>query len=76
MTEQINVADIVQTTPARYPHIVRAYADRLAAGEVLKPVLVSRNSRGVLAIVEGHHRLAAHRLAGRTTIAAFVMSVH
>jgi ParB-like chromosome segregation protein Spo0J len=76
MTEQINVADIVQSTPARYPHIVRAYADRLAAGEVLKPVLVSRNSRGLLVIVEGNHRLEAHRIAGCVTIAAFAMSVN
>jgi hypothetical protein len=74
MTVIFLLTDIV-AAPAKYPHIVKMYADRLAAGVVLSPVLVSRNSRGLLTLVEGHHRFAAHRLAGRVSIEAFVMSV-
>jgi ParB-like chromosome segregation protein Spo0J len=72
----VNVADIKQSTPARYPHIVRQYADRLAAGEVLPAILVSRNSAGLVRLVDGHHRLEAHRIAKRLVIDVFVMSVH
>ena len=68
------LSDIV-AAPAKYPHIVAQYVQRLNAGETLTPILVSRDSRGNLTLVEGHHRFAAHRLAGRVSIEAFVMSV-
>ncbi len=72
----LNVSDITTVHSPRYQHIVAQYVQRLNAGEALPPILVSRDSRGRLAIVEGNHRLAAHRLAGRTTIEAYIYSVN
>jgi len=76
MVEQFKLDAITTEQPARYPHIVTEYVDRLLAREILKPILVKRNSRGVVTLVDGHHRLEAHRLAGREKIEAFVMSVN
>jgi len=76
MTEQIKIADITTEHPARYAHIVEHYRLRLAAGEILKPILVKRSSHGLVSLVDGHHRFEAHRLAGRDQIDACVWSVN
>lgn len=46
-------------------------ADALAAGEELPPVIVWSANAGPLEVLGGHHRLAAHVQAGRTTVRAY-----
>ncbi len=75
MTESIKIADIV-AAPARYPHIVECYADRMRTGETLTPLLVKRDSQGHVTLVDGHHRYFAAMSVGRTHVECFVWSVN
>ena len=53
------------------PHVIRLVRTLGAGGEPLEPVRVARIGKA-LWLVDGHHRLEAHREAGRDTIRAQV----
>jgi ParB-like nuclease domain len=67
----IPISEIV-SEPAQHPMKVAAYVAHLKAGHKMDPILCKRRD-GRLHIVNGRHRLEAHRLAGLETISAFVM---
>lgn len=54
------------------PDHVRLIADRLEAGSDPGPIDVRETAPGCFVQISGQHRLAAHLMAGRTTIAARV----
>lgn len=54
------------------PRIPEKYAAVLAGGGELPPVMVFQDGDGVNWLADGHYRLQAHRIAGRTTIPACV----
>ncbi len=57
----------VATQPMVYSSNVRRYADDLKRGACMPPVAAIKCKDGVI-VWNGHHRCAAHRLAGRKTI--------
>lgn len=74
----VNVAiDDVLVDTTLYPRAsqdrdyVAELADAVAAGETLPPIVVERGS---LRLVDGRHRLEAHKLAGKGVIAVHVAS--
>ena len=76
MSEQIRVDAIETDGPARYAHIVSEYAERIRSLQPVRPILVSRNSKGVVRLVDGNHRLAAWKQVGAVAVECFVFSVH
>jgi hypothetical protein len=64
--------DGLQTRAALNMDAVREYAEQERAGKKFPPVTVFRDSRGLLLVADGFHRLAAARQNGRTTVACEV----
>lgn len=70
--DQIVADDACQLRAAGSKAAVQEYAEALAAGATFPPVVVFRDDDGRHWLADGFHRLEAHRLAGRETIAAEV----
>ena len=69
---QIVDDDACQLRAAGSKATVQEYADALAEGATFPPVVLFRDADGRHWLADGFHRLEAHRLAGRDTIAAEV----
>jgi uncharacterized ParB-like nuclease family protein len=71
---KIDTDQSVQVRDVIHMQTVEDYADHITAGgPPLPPIVVyGPDSRGMYFLSEGWHRLAAHKKAGRTTIAATV----
>jgi hypothetical protein len=57
--------------PTKQAHAL-AYAQQLRSGKRLAPIHVIQTDAGTLRVIDGHRRLVAHILAGRTRIRAWV----
>lgn len=77
MTETVPL-DAIVWDPSIYPRskwstsTIDRYVDALEAGDEFPPVIVEA---GTMRLLDGKHRLEAHRKAGRETIAAVARSV-
>ncbi len=56
------------------PKVVRKYADAMKDGAIFPPIQLARIKRSLF-ILDGHHRVAAARQIGRTSLAAIVTSM-
>ena len=57
-----------------HPEVVDRYAEALEAGAQFPPILVVKKGQEHL-ILDGNHRLQAHRKVGRTTILAQILDI-
>ena len=60
--------------PTELPNlsVVAQYAELMQAGKHFPPIHVMQTAKGTLRINNGHHRFEAVKLAGKTTIRAWV----
>ncbi|MCF6192415.1 MAG: ParB/RepB/Spo0J family partition protein, partial [Candidatus Hydrothermae bacterium] len=58
-----------------HPDVVARYAEALEAGAQFPPILVAALPDGHYLILDGNHRLQAHRRVGRRVIEARVVDV-
>jgi len=54
-------------------HLVATYAEAAIGGAQFPPIVVSKLASGEYLVIDGNHRVAAHRLAERTTVTAYVL---